>query len=99
YSPLSQADLGRRLGLDRNDVNGIVTRLEQEGQIERRADPADPRRHLRTVTRTGRARLDELRRYTDAVQDELLATLSPAERRQLQALLAKGLAGHQPQPA
>ena len=99
YGPLSQAELGRRLGLDRNDVNGIVTRLEQQRQVERRADPADRRRNIVTVTRTGRARLDELQRYTDAVQDELLATLSPAERRQLQALLAKVLAGHQPQPA
>src|SRR5262249_15970484 len=27
YGALSQADLGRRLGLDRNEVSGIVTRL------------------------------------------------------------------------
>jgi hypothetical protein len=33
------------------------------------------------------------------VQDELLAGLDDSERRQLQALLAKVLAGHQPQPA
>ena len=39
YGSLSQADLGRRLGLDRNDVSGIVARLENGGHIDRRADP------------------------------------------------------------
>jgi DNA-binding MarR family transcriptional regulator len=99
YGPLSQAELGRRLGLDRNDVNGIVIRLEQEHRVERRADPADRRRNIVTVTTAGRRHLDDLQRYTDVVQDELLANLDAAERRQLQALLAKVLAGHRPQPA
>ena len=99
YSPLSQADLGRRLGLDRNDVNGIVNRLEQQHRIERRADPADRRRNIVTMTGAGRHHLDELQRYADAVQDELLTSLDPAERGQLQALLAKVLDGHPAQPA
>src|ERR1700755_806086 len=65
YGPLSQAGLGRRLrlerraarglrlGLDRNDVNGIVNRLEQQHRIERRADPADRRRNIVTMTGAG----------------------------------------------
>jgi MarR family transcriptional regulator, lower aerobic nicotinate degradation pathway regulator len=99
YGPLSQADLGRRLGLDRNDVNGIVGRLEQHGRIGRRPDPADRRRNIVTLTGAGQRHLDELQRYAGTVQDELLASLDPAERRQLQALLAKVLSGHPAQPA
>lgn len=99
YGPLSQADIGRRLGLDRNDVNGIVGRLEQHHQVERRPDPADRRRNIVTVTGSGQRRLDELQRYADTVQDELLAGLDAAQRRQLQTLLATVLGGHPPQPA
>ena len=99
FGPLSQADIGRRLGLDRNDVNGILNRLEGHGQAGRQADPADRRRNVVTLTDAGRRYLAEVQEYTDAVQDELLAGLDAAERRQLQSLLAKLLDGHPPQPA
>jgi DNA-binding MarR family transcriptional regulator len=99
YGPLSQADLGRRLGLDRNDVNGILNRLEDHGQAARQADPADRRRNVVTLTEAGRRYLTELQEYTDAVQDELLTSLDAAEREQLQSLLTKLLDGHPPQPA
>ena len=99
YGPLSQADLGRRLGLDRNEVSGIVTRLATGGQVDRQANPADRRRNVVTLTADGRRYLGELQQYADAVQDELLASLDAGERRQLEALLAKLLGGHPPQPA
>src|SRR6201996_4596271 len=75
YGPLSQAGIGRRLGLDRNDVNGILNRLEDHGQAGRQADPADRRRNVVTLTEPGRRYLTELQEYTDAVQDELLTSL------------------------
>src|SRR3954469_15017583 len=60
YGELSQADLGRRLGLDRNNVNGIVTRLEGNGYIERRTDAADRRRNIVAVTAAGLQHLRDL---------------------------------------
>ncbi|MFF3517784.1 MarR family transcriptional regulator [Streptomyces sp. NPDC002573] len=39
HGDLSQADIGRHLGLDRNDVNGILNRLEGADRIHRRPDP------------------------------------------------------------
>jgi DNA-binding MarR family transcriptional regulator len=99
YGARSQADLGRLLGLDRNEVSGIVTRLENSGGIDRQPDPADRRRNVVTITAEGQRRLEEIQRYADTAQHELLAGLDPAERQQLVALLAKVLASHRPQPA
>ena len=99
YGILSQADLGRRLGLDRNDVSGIVTRLVDGGHVERETDPANRRRNVITLTAAGKRYLEEIQRHADAAQDELLAGLSSAERRQLNQLLAKLLSGHRSQPA
>ncbi|MGI3781094.1 MAG: MarR family winged helix-turn-helix transcriptional regulator [Janthinobacterium lividum] len=96
---LSQADLGRHLGLDRNDVNGIVNRLEGAGFAARRADPQDRRRNIITLEPAGRAHLDELQVHADDVQEGLLVALSSDEREVLIELLGKVLAGHGPQPA
>src|ERR1700733_11003010 len=54
YGPLSQAEIGRRLGLDRNDVNGILNRLQTGHLVDRQPDPADRRRNVVTLTDAGR---------------------------------------------
>ncbi|MFD9500209.1 MarR family winged helix-turn-helix transcriptional regulator [Streptomyces sp. NPDC060035] len=99
YGALSQAGIGRRLGLDRNDVSGILNRLEGCRQVDRQADPANRRRNVVTLTAAGRQHLEELQQHADVVQAELLAGLDAAERRQLHSLLAKLLDSHKPQPA
>jgi len=96
---LSQADLGRILGLDRNNVNGIVTRLEAADQIQRRTDPSDRRRNIVTVTPTGRTHFAALQEHAGAVQNELLTGLNAAERQQLIDLLDRVLAAHPALPA
>ena len=92
--PLSQADIGRLLGMDRNNVHGIVSRLDVGGLLRREVDPGDRRRNTLELTAAGRARLEDLERRAELVQDELLAPLHADERDRLQALLAKLLAGH-----
>jgi len=99
YGALSQADLGRRLGLDRNEVSGIVTRLASGRHVNRQADPDNRRRNVVTLTASGKRYLQEIQRHADAAQDELLAGLSTTERRQLNELLAKLLSSHRAQPA
>lgn len=96
---LSQADIGRVLGLDRNNVNGIVVRLEGHGAVSRAPDPADRRRNVVEITSAGRARLGEIQLLADAVQSELLAALSPGEREDLIRLLDKVLGRHGAQSA
>jgi len=99
YGVLSQAEIGRRLGLDRNDVSGILNRLEDGRRVDRQADPANRRRNVVTLTAGGRQHLEQLQQHADAVQAELLVGLDTAEQRQLQALLAKLLDSHKPQSA
>jgi len=99
YGELSQADLGRRLGLDRNDVNAVVNRLQASRCVTRQVDPADRRRNVVGLTDTGRTHLDEVQLHADAVQDELLRGLDADEKRQLHSLLTKLLASHNTQSA
>ena len=56
-------------------------------------DPADRRRDVVSLTEGGRQHLDQLQQ-----QDELLAGLADAQRRQSQALLTALLDSHAPQP-
>lgn len=99
YGPLSQADLGRLLGLDRNNVNGIMVRLDTSGLVTRNPDPSDRRRNVVTITGDGRSRLSELQRHAAVVQRELLAGLDEADRDTLVRLLDTVLAHHPSQPA
>ena len=99
YGPLSQADIGRTLGLDRNDVNGVMTRLEEGRFVARRPDPTNRRRNIVRTTAAGQRHLQQLQAHADSVQDELLVGLTNAERRQLHQLLEKVLLSHGPQSA
>lgn len=99
YGRLSQAELGRRLGLDRNDVSTVLSRLEQDRSITRKPDPANLRRNIVAVTRTGLRQLADLQVHADAVQNELLDGLDATERAHLVGLLDKVLAQHPTQPA
>ena len=99
YGELSQAELGRRLGLDRNDVSGVITRLEDRGAVTRRIDADDRRRNIIAVSESGLRELADLQAHADEVQRDLLVGLTAAEREQLGFLLAKVLDQHPGQPA
>ncbi|MER6224955.1 MarR family winged helix-turn-helix transcriptional regulator [Streptomyces sp. 900105755] len=99
YGALSQADLGRRLGLDRNDVSGIVGRLQAGGHVDRRVDPANRRRNLVTIQPAGLRYLEQIQLNADKAQAELLSALDADERSHLHALLAKVLTAHAPESA
>jgi MarR family transcriptional regulator, lower aerobic nicotinate degradation pathway regulator len=89
FGPASQAALGRRCGIDPSDMVALMAALSADGLVERRADEADRRRNVVTITAAGRRRIDELGAAVAAAQDELLAPLSAAERDRLAGLLAR----------
>ena len=92
--PTSQADLGRRVGLDRSDVTAAVTDLEERGYLERTPDPADRRRNLVRITDSGAEFLAELDTEVAAAQEELLAPLSTQEREALVGMLVRVVEHH-----
>jgi DNA-binding MarR family transcriptional regulator len=94
FGPVSQAALGRRLGLDRSDVVALLNRLEAASLVARRPDQRDPRRNAVRVTPAGSRRLRQLDDRVDAAQDTLLEPLSPAERQQFVRLLHRLMEHH-----
>ena len=97
FGPSSQADLGRRLGMDRRSISEEAVRLEQGGFVSRGPDPADSRRNKLEITAAGRMLLAQLESSFLAMQDELLASLLPEDRVELVRLLAL-IAGPAPAP-
>jgi DNA-binding MarR family transcriptional regulator len=94
FGPASQAMLGRRTAMDRSDVVAAVNELADRGLADRSPDPADGRRNVITITPAGTAHLRRLEKLLAEIQDELLAPLSPADRRQLIHLLTRILEHH-----
>lgn len=89
--PMSQAELGRRLSIDRSDLHALLAELEQNGFVARVRDEHDRRRNVVTLTRAGARALARLDKLIDAAQAALLQSLSAAEGRELNRLLQKVL--------
>jgi DNA-binding MarR family transcriptional regulator len=89
YGASSQADLGRRTGIDRSDVVVTLDDLVARGWARRRPDPTDGRRNIVTITHRGIATLERLDRVVADVQDTFTAPLAPSERAALVRLLDK----------
>ncbi|WP_241844301.1 MarR family winged helix-turn-helix transcriptional regulator [Kitasatospora sp. CB01950] len=87
--PLARADLVRRLGFDPKDVVLLVNHLEREGLVLREPDPRDRRKNAVTATPPGRRLLHTCAHLADRANEQLLAHLTPAERRTLLALLTR----------
>lgn len=85
--PASQAELGRRLWIDRSDLHAIVKEMEDGGLVARVRDESDRRRNVVTITRAGRGTLNRLDKRVDAAQEALLEPLSAKDRRELRRLL------------
>ncbi|MFJ4657659.1 MarR family winged helix-turn-helix transcriptional regulator [Nocardia sp. NPDC088792] len=92
--PASQADLGRRTGIDRSDVVAALNELADRNLVRRNPDPADRRRNIITLTPTGSAHLRDLDDRLEAAQREFLPGFSTAERANFVLLLTRILEQH-----
>jgi MarR family transcriptional regulator, lower aerobic nicotinate degradation pathway regulator len=89
YGPSSQAELGRRTGIDRSDVVAALNELVAAGLARRDPDPTDARRNIITITKRGGSTLVRLDAVLDDVQEAVLEPLTASERKVLVRLLAK----------
>jgi DNA-binding MarR family transcriptional regulator len=89
FGQQSQADIGRRLGLDRSDMVAVLNDLQADGYVGREPDPADRRRNIVTISDSGREALAGFDRLIAEADGHLLADLSVTDRAQLVALLER----------
>ena len=65
----------------------LLSRLERDGLVERRSDPADARAVLVTITAEGLKRLTAIREARAAAIEARLSELDPADREALAAAI------------
>ncbi len=87
--PTSQNLLGRNTAMDAATIKGVVDRLTARELVDISGDPADGRRRIVALTADGRRLVEAGLPQAVALTEETLAPLTPAERRQLVALLRK----------
>jgi DNA-binding MarR family transcriptional regulator len=84
-----QQRLSAAIGVDPRNAVPIFDMLEAQDLIARASDRADRRRRAVTITTSGRATVDELRRTGAALDHDLLAGLTGHQRTSLHRLLLK----------
>lgn len=99
FGAMSQAELGRRLGLDRSDIAAVLDRLEVDQLAERRPDDEDRRRNVIVPTAAAAQALDDLQQALESAQSALLEPLSNGERADLIRLLQRVVDHHTLIPA
>lgn len=87
------AELARRAFVTAQTMNAILRRLERDGAIERRPNPANQRADSWYVTKAGQARMAKAQVVAEAVWSRMFESFSDQEVAQLQRLLERCLQG------
>jgi len=88
-APVAQADLGRGVRLDPKDLVGVLNDLQAAGLVLREPDPRDRRKNAVSLTDEGARLLKRCEKAARQANDELLGSLSTAERAQFMSLLIR----------
>ncbi|MFG2502299.1 MarR family winged helix-turn-helix transcriptional regulator [Streptomyces sp. NPDC048441] len=86
---LSGAEMGHRAGVTAQAMSSALADLEARGLVERRPNPGHSRVVDVTITDDGIALLDRAQTAARDVEARALAALTPAQQRQLRAILRR----------
>jgi len=86
---VSQARLAELAEVDPMTMVRILDRMEAEGLLERRPDPADRRARCLYLTAKAKPILSEIWRLSEEIRAELFAGVSKAEREQFMDVLER----------
>ncbi|BBB12968.1 MarR family winged helix-turn-helix transcriptional regulator [Sphingopyxis sp. FD7] len=89
HEGIRQGPLAELIEVEPITLSRMVDRLVEAGLVERRADPADRRAWRLYLTTRAADLLGGIRSVVEALNDEALEGLSPAERDQLLDLVAR----------
>jgi DNA-binding MarR family transcriptional regulator len=95
----TQTTIADALGLDPSRLVALLDVLEKRGLVTRKRDPQDRRRHIVSITATGKRELARLRELVTQLEDEFLAPLDPKSRKLLHELLVRLAAQNDPRCA
>jgi DNA-binding MarR family transcriptional regulator len=84
---LQMGELARRSRLSKQTMTSLVRRVESDGLVERRQDPADARATLVFLTGRGRSVEPVAARVLERLDERVRARLSPAALKSLHASL------------
>jgi DNA-binding MarR family transcriptional regulator len=84
---LSNADLARRAFVTPQTMNQVLRELEAKHWVTRHPHPGHGRIRQASLTRNGHAALGACHAAAGAIEDQMLAPLSPAGRQQLASSL------------
>jgi MarR family transcriptional regulator, lower aerobic nicotinate degradation pathway regulator len=91
--PAPQRIVGEALGIDKSTMVVVVDHLEERGLVERHRNPENRRAYRLTLTGAGRKLLLEADPLVRRVEEDVMAPLDDAQRRQLHGLLLSLLSG------
>jgi len=87
--PMSQRELGRRLGIDKTPMVGLIDDLERLGYANRRRDSDDRRVQTIHLTPSGRRVLVRAIEFGEIENARTFGVLDDDEREQMHALLQR----------
>jgi len=88
---VDQARVAALIAYDRATIGGVIDRLEKKGLVARAVSPRDRRSREVRLTTEGEQVFNALLSVVQALQSDILAGLSKAEKEQFLALAAKAL--------
>jgi MarR family transcriptional regulator, temperature-dependent positive regulator of motility len=88
---IDQASLATTISFDRATIGGVIDRLERKSLVQRVVSAQDRRARQLHITPEGEQLLVACRPVVAALQADILALLSPAEREVFLALAHKAL--------